>query len=45
VLDALCMLPPLASGLSPLATAATRSRRRLPGTCRPSLRSPWPAAD
>jgi len=29
------MLPPLASGLSPLATAATRSRRRLPGTTGP----------
>jgi hypothetical protein len=35
VWDALCMLPPRLRDSRPFATAATRSRPRLPGTTRP----------
>ena len=44
VSDALCISPPRLRDSRPFATAAIRSRRRLPGTTGPRVRSPWPAA-
>jgi hypothetical protein len=44
VSDALCISPPQLRDSRPFATAAIRSRRRLPGTTGPRVRSPWPAA-
>jgi len=45
VSDALCISPPRLRDSRPFATAAIRSRLRLPGTTGPRVRSPWPAAE